>query len=309
MSKVTITSKTLFAQENVQKRFNDLLGEKSQGFITSVLQIVNQNVLLRQADPNTVLTAAATAATLDLPINNNLGFAYIIPYNKNYKDEDGKWQKRVEAQFQLGYKGFVQLAQRTGQYKRINAIVVHENQFKGFNALTEELMGDFSIPGEGLVVGYAAFFQLKNGFEKLLYSTYEQVHTHARKYSKSYGNKNSLWTDKEGGADAMGTKTLLKNILSKYGPLSIELQTAIQADQSVQVEEGEYQYPDNPNENGIDIDHVDMEKEKARVLDHIKRSKNVDELSRVHGMITEYDVEDEYNAKYDQLDQSKTNAA
>lgn len=291
----SLTAKALFGRQDVQNQFNELLGEKTPGFIASVLQVVDQNSLLKTADPNTVLTAAATAAILDLPVNNNFGFAYIIPYNINTKTPDG-WEKRTVAQFQMGYKGFIQLAQRTGLYRRINAIIVHENQFKGFNALTEELEGDFSVMGDGKVVGYAAFFQLKNGFEKLLYATHAQVHAHAKKYSKSYGNKNSLWADETGGADAMGVKTVLKAILSKYGPLSIELQTALKADQSVQTEIGQYEYVDN-EQKGIDMEQTDHDKEKARLAAYIEKAKTPEELKKVESYVDTYKLRPEFEDK------------
>lgn len=303
-----LTTKDLFARQNIQERFNELLGKKSQGFITTVLQIVNQNAMLKTADPNTVLTAAATAATLDLPINPNLGFAYIIPYAINEKGVDGKWEKRVVAQFQMGYKGFIQLAQRSGQYHRINAVPVYENQFKGFNALTEDLIGDFSIKGEGAVVGYAAYFSLNNGFEKLLYCDIASVDQHAKRYSKSYEKKNGLWQDHEnGGFDAMAIKTVLKMVLSKYGPLSIEMQTAIQADQAVQTVEGQYKYVDNEQQKTIDVAGADYKKERARIIEHIENSKTTEEISMVFDMIEEYELEQEYNAKYDQLEKDEKN--
>ncbi len=149
-------------------------GKKAQGFISSVLQVINGNKLLNKVDPNSVVNAAATAASLDLPINPNLGFAWIVPY-------------KGKAQFQIGWKGFVQLALRTGQYKRINSIEVYENQFKSFNRLTEELTADFDIVGEGEIVGYAAYFMLTNGMEKMTYWSKEEVINHAKKYSKAYG--------------------------------------------------------------------------------------------------------------------------
>lgn len=244
--------KTLFQTDNIKKRFNDLLGEKSQGFISSVLQIVNNNELLSKADPSTVLNAAATAAILDLPVNPNLGFAWIVPY-------------KGQAQFQMGYKGYVQLAQRTGQYQRINVVCVYENQYKGFNALTEDLEADFSVDGNGSVVGYAAYFRMNNGFEKLVYWTKDMVISHAKKYSQSYGKKFSPWSDVD-KFDAMAMKTVLKNALSKWGILSIKMQTAIEADQSVQKEAGKYHYVDNDNkdENGhtiIEIPNADLLKE------------------------------------------------
>src|SRR5690606_19977041 len=213
------------------------------------MQAVNNNALLQKADMHTILTAAATAASLDLPINQNLGYAYIVPYKGN-------------AQFQIGWKGYVQLAQRTGQYHAINALPVYANQFKSYNSLTEHLDADFSGEGEGEVVGYAAYFRLINGFDKKVYRSKYKVIAHAKKYSKSYGDKYSAWTT---SFDEMGCKTVLKNALSKYGILSIEMQTAILSDQSIQRSEGQYEYPDNT----ISLDEISEAKEISRVIEWI----------------------------------------
>lgn len=258
-----LTTKDLFGQKSIQQRFEAILGKKAQGFISSVLQIINGNTLLSKADPQTVLNAAATAASLDLPINPNLGFAWIVPY-------------KGQAQFQVGWKGFVQLALRTGQYKRINVTEVYENQFKSFNRLTEELISDFDIVGTGEIVGYASYFQLLNGMEKMTYWSKEEVTNHAKKYSKAFGKSFSPWSDKE-QFHAMAKKTVLKNCISKWGIMSIEMQTAQIADQAVQSNEGEYQYIDNT----IDIDSQNEEEESTRVLSFIDKCEGTKELKKL----------------------------
>ena len=123
-----LTTKTLFEREDVKQKFKEILGKKATSFITSVLQIAAQNQLLAKADPVSIYQSAAVAATLDLPLNQNLGFAYIVPYNQSYKDENGTWQKKQVAQFQMGYKGFIQLAQRSGQFKSIYSSAIYEGQ-------------------------------------------------------------------------------------------------------------------------------------------------------------------------------------
>ena len=124
MSEIALTTKSLFARDDVKAKFQEMLGKRATSFITSVLQIVASNDLLAKADPTSVYQSAAVAATLDLPLNNNLGFAYIVPYNQ--KQKDGSY--KTVAQFQLGYKGFIQLAQRSGQFKTISATPVYEGQ-------------------------------------------------------------------------------------------------------------------------------------------------------------------------------------
>jgi recombination protein RecT len=253
-----LTTKDLFAQKSIQQRFEAILGKKAQGFISSVLQVINGNYLLAKADPTTVLNAAATAASLDLPINPNLGFAWIVPY-------------KGKAQFQVGWKGFVQLALRTGQYKRINATEVFENQFRSFNRLTEKLDADFDVEGEGEIVGYAAYFQLNNGMEKMAYWSKKEVIKHASKYSQTYGKKkngnliHSPWNDAD-QFDSMCLKTVLKNTLSKWGIMSIEMQTAQLADQAVQENEGDYEYIDNPPEEVSEADPYDQVEEQKQKL-------------------------------------------
>lgn len=228
-------TKQFFSSEVIKGKFEELLGKKSQGFLTSVLQIINSNNLLASADHNSLYMAAATAATLDLPIQPSLGFAYIVPY-------------KGQAQFQIGWKGLVQLAQRTGQYKSINVIEVYANQFKSYNSLTEVIEADWTAEGKGEVVGYCAFFSLLNGFEKTSYWTKEKVTKHASKYSQAFKSERGIspWKDKDQFHE-MAKKTVLKNTLSKYGPMSIEMQKAVTFDQGV-VEDIEHEvvsYPDN----------------------------------------------------------------
>ncbi|MRN00199.1 hypothetical protein D1Z97_03120 [Riemerella anatipestifer] len=280
-----LSTKSLFQKDHIQKRFNQLLGKKSQGFISSVLQIVNNSKLLTNADPNTVLTAAVTAATLDLPINPNLGFSWIVPY-------------KGQAQFQMGWKGYVQLALRTGQYSRINVTEVYENQFKSFNRLTEELVADFNIEGKGDIVGYAAYFKLINGLEKLSYWSKEEVINHAKKYSQAYGKGSfSPWNDKE-QFHAMAKKTVLKNTISKWGIMSIELQTAQLADQAVQPKEGEYNYVDNI----IDIEAENIQEEQQRIVEFINNAQNIEQLQEAEPFIEENsEAKELYNKKLKDL--------
>jgi len=163
------------------------------------------------------MTAAMKAAVLNLPIEPSLGQAYIVPYGQ-------------EAQFQLGYKGLLQLAQRSGKYKSITSGVVYKSQFVSYNPLFEDLEIDFTQPQDE-VVGYFAAFKLLNGFEKVTYWTKEQAQAHGKRFSKTFNN--GPWkTD----FDAMAQKTLLKQIISKYGPLSIEMEQAIVADNETENE-------------------------------------------------------------------------
>jgi len=262
----------------VKSRLQEMLGKRATQFTTSLLQVVNSNKLLQNASKESIYTAAMTAAVLDLPIQNNLGYAWIVPYNK-------------EAQFQIGWKGLVQLAQRSGQYKSIGVLEVYENQFESFNALTEELKGDFDLAPDGKVVGYAAYFKLVNGFEKTTYWSLSQVTAHGFKYSKSF--KFGPWKD---NFDAMAKKTVLKSLLSKWGPMSVDvqMQIAMKADQAV--------VTDVTNET-VDVEYVDqsepMDAEEKRIREIIQSfTDKSDAISFVDGL--DLATADKYSAEIEE---------
>lgn len=272
IQKQPLTTKSLFERNDIRQKFSDLLGKKSQGFIVSILQIINSNDLLKKADPMTVYNAAALAATLDLPINQNLGYAYIVPY-------------KGAAQFQMGWKGFVQLAQRSGQFKTINSVEVYENQIEKIDYLT----GETTLKSEeqkGKVIGYIAYFKLLNGFEKSLYMSKHQMEAHAKKYSQTYKKNIGVWADGEDGFNAMGKKTVLKLLLSKYAPLSIEMQKATIIDQAIlNDDKGEdLKYADN-TEDAIVID-----KEQERIELMIKDCETLEDLELLQSSNPDIDV-------------------
>ncbi|MEC1600690.1 recombinase RecT [Bacillus halotolerans] len=201
------TMKGLLSSPAVMNRFEEVLGKRASQFTASILSLYNGEKMLQKAEPMSVISSAMVAATLDLPVDKNLGYAWIVPYGGR-------------AQFQLGYKGYIQLALRTGQYKFINCIPVHEGELQKWNPLTEEIEIDFEKRESDAVIGYAAYFELLNGFRKTVYWTKAQVEKHKKKFSKSdFGWKND-W-------DAMALKTVLKAILSKWGILSVEMQQAV----------------------------------------------------------------------------------
>jgi len=229
-----LTTKNLFAKDEVRAKFQEMLGKRATSFITSVLQIVASNKLLSDADPHSVYHAAAAAATLDLPLNNNLAFAHIVPYNESYKDKLGQWQKRQVAQFQMGWRGFVQLAQRSGTYKTINATDVREGELIGHNLLTGEIIFAWekdrakrkTLP----IIGYVSYFELLNGFSKSFYMDVDDLTAHAKRYSKTFQNNKGKWVD---DFHSMCMKTVIKLNISKFGPLSVDMQRAVTFDQAV----------------------------------------------------------------------------
>lgn len=226
----------LLKQDSVRKRFEDVLGKKAAGFMSSIISATSANKELKNADPLSIVQAAAVAAALDLPINPSLGFAHIVPYKK-----DGT----PVAQFQMGWKGFVQLGMRTGQYRTINVSIVYEGELVSRNRFTGEIEFDETKRTSDKIAGYVAYFKLINGFEKWFYMTAAEAKAHGKRYSQSFNNANSRW---QKDFDAMAMKTVIKMLLSKWGILSIEMQTAIQADQSVVKGEGKYEYPDGTGE-------------------------------------------------------------
>lgn len=199
------TLKGMLEMPAYKNKFNEMLGKKAAGFMSSIIAVANNNKLLAKAEPSTVIGAAAQAAMLDLPINQSLGFAYIVPY-------------KGAAQFQLGYKGYIQLAQRSGQYVDIGAKTVYEGELEYENRLLDKFK--FGERTGDKVIGYLAYFRLTNGFEKMLFMELDEMIAHAKKYSKSYSGGTEKWGLAE--FDVMAEKTVLKRLLSKYGPLSIE---------------------------------------------------------------------------------------
>lgn len=271
-----LTAKSLFAQPNVKGKFEELLGKRSTAFMTSVLQIVSQNDLLAKADPQSVFHAAAVAATLDLPLNSNLGFAYIVPYNQ--KQSNGGY-KQV-AQFQMGYKGFIQLAQRSGQFKTISASPIYEGQLISENPLTG-FEFDFTKPSTGKVVGYASYFKLLNGFEKTLYMSLAQVESHGKKFSQTYKKGFGLWKD---DFEGMAIKTVIKLLLSKFAPLSVEMQQAVVLDQAIIEDENGQKFTYDDHEE------IPIDKEAERLALMISDCVTIEEVEELQEGWPDYPI-------------------
>lgn len=257
----SVAVRKLLQEDAYKKRFEQVLGDRAPQFMASITNLA-QDPNLANCEPQSIIASAFVAATLDLPIDKNLGFAWIVPYDVNQKIGDN-WKKRKLAQFQMGYRGFVQLALRTGKYAGMNAVRVNAEALGRVNPRTGELE-QFNSIGEQLIdwqridetkdpVGYAFAWELSSGFSKIVYWSIEKVDDHARRYSKAYQydlkeNKQKCpWST---DFDAMAIKTVIKNALSKWGELSIEMQRAIRHDQAAQITiDAEPIHPDN-GENG-----------------------------------------------------------
>lgn len=240
------TLESLLKSVSVRQRFDDMLGKKAAGFVSSILSVSNQNKMLKTADPITVISAAAVAASVDLPINPSLGYAHIVPYR------DNKTGKTV-AQFQMGWRGYVQLAQRTGVYKTMNAGLIYEGQIKSNDLLTGEIVLDEAGKVSDKVIGYFAHFELLNGFKKTVFVSADAAEKHGKRYSKSYAT--GQWAK---DFDAMAIKTAIKQLLGKWAPLSIDyqMQKALQMDAAVVKDDGTPEYPDNPAHETVDAETV-----------------------------------------------------
>ena len=212
---------------------NQTLGnpEIARNFVANITTAVSNNPALQKCDAGSIISAGLMAESLKLSLSNSLGYCYLIPYGD-------------KAQFQMSWRGYVQLAQRSGQYKKIGVRAVHEGEYLGQDKFGEDTFKFSHEFDDKEVVGYFAYFELLNGFEKTLYWTKEQCEKHGKRYSKSFSK---LWTTDFG---TMAQKTVLKQLISKFGPLSMtlagnNLATAIQRDQTAATSDGSYEYVDN----------------------------------------------------------------
>jgi len=230
------------ANPRTQEYLETVLAEKKSSFVNNITALVSNNAALQVCKPDTLLFASLKATALDLPLDQNLGFAYVLPYKDNKTGV-------TSAQFQMGYKGFVQLALRTGQFKTLNATDVREGELVGEDFVTGDLTFKKAENRESLpVIGYVAYMRLLNGFEKYLYMTSAEIKAHALRFSQTFKRGYGLWADKE-MFDSMAKKTVLKLLLSKYAPLSVEMRDAIKADQAVMQKPDEYEYVDNQDQS------------------------------------------------------------
>lgn len=231
-----------------QEYLASVLGEKKQAFVNNMTALVSNDKALQACDPMSLMFAALKVTSLDLPLDNNLGFAHVIPYKNNKEN-------KTEAQVQLGYKGIAQLAIRSGQFEIINVTDVREGELKGRNRMTGELEFDWIIDDaarlKAKVIGYVGYFKLLSGYSKTTYWSIAELEQHGVKYSQSFKRGYGVWKD---NFDAMAKKTVLKLMLNKGdAPMSVEMQQAIKYDQSVILDEnGSHRYVDNQKPSAED---------------------------------------------------------
>ena len=271
IAKVIKVHEGLVETNKLKTRFEDILKENSGAYMASVMNIVKSNDQLAICEPTTVWNAALCAAAMKLPIEPNLGFAYIIPYKTKEKDADGKLVEVHNAQFQMGYKGYKQLALRTGEYVIINASDVRDGEIRKRDRLSGNIIFDWidddADRNSREVIGYVSYFELANGFTSTFYMTVDELKNHAKQYSKmyqadlKYGSTKSKWSTAE-GFPQMCLKTVTKLNLSKNGPLSVEMQKAIICDNATIDESG------NPEryDDTIETEFTEPDKTDAEIL-------------------------------------------
>jgi len=268
--------KTVINAPSVQDQFKNALGEHKDAFVASLIDLYTGDKALQTCKPAQLVAEALRAATLRLPLNKALGFAYIVVYNNNVKSTDPQtgrdvWTKVPTPTFIPGYKGYIQLAMRTGQYRTINADIVYEGELRKVNKLTGEIAFDGEKKSDK-VVGYFCYFELLNGFSKTLYVSVADMAAYAKRYSPSVKKTTTVeqLIDKandgivsktvgwEGNFNDMAMKTTIRRLLSKYGYLSVEMQNAMSKD----VEESDFSQrndliAENANRQTIDLDEAD----------------------------------------------------
>ena len=233
---------------NTQAYLQSVLGEKKSSFVNNLTALVANNKMLQECEPVTIMYAALKATALDLPLDQNLGFAYVLPYKNNKAGIS-------EAQFQIGFKGVVQLCIRSNEYERINVTDVRQGELKSRNRMTGDLsfewVEDDAERNRLPVIGYVGYFRLKSGYEKYSYWSVEELERHGKTYSQTFKKGYGVWKD---NFDAMAKKTVLKLMLNKGdAPMSVEMQQAIKYDQSVILDEqGTAKYIDNQQSNAED---------------------------------------------------------
>lgn len=265
---------------SVTAKFQEMLGKRAPQFMTSITSVVQNNALLQKADVNSIIMGAAVAASMDLPLNPNLGYAALVPFNS----KDGCF-----AQVQIMIKGWTELFLRSGQCQAIVCETVYEGQLVKKNKFTGEYIFDEDAKKSDKIIGFMAYFKLTNGFEKYDYMTVEEVKAHAQKFSQTFRKGGGIWKDH---FEAMGQKTVLKRLLTKYAPKSLEMQQMAIFDQSVvkgnieNLNDAVAEYADNPKATNAqaptDYQEVDeQESVEVKVVEPAKVEVTVEEKTPV----------------------------
>lgn len=256
----------------VQKKVNEILGDEKRGsrFISSIVSAVSNNPALKGCENTSILSGALLGESLNLSPSPQLGNYYLVPFKVKRKDDDGKDVYVDVAQFQLGYKGYIQLAIRSGQYKKLNVLAIKEGELIKYDPLNEEievkLIEDEEQREKTKTIGYYAMFEYTNGFRKTMYWSKKKMEKHALQYSKGYAKK-SGYTFWEKDFDGMAYKTMLRQLISKWGIMSVDMQTAYENDMAYIKEDGSKEYVDNQEDSMIF--EVEEQPKEVKGLDDI----------------------------------------
>lgn len=257
-------------QDAVKNNINQVVGGKNgQKFISSVVSAVQANPQLQECTNSSILSAALLGSSLNLTPSPQLGQFFFVPY-KNTK------AGVTEAQFQIGYKGYIQLAIRSGYYKKLNVLSIKEGELVRYDPLNEEievnLIENEETREQAPTVGYYAFFEYTNGFRKALYWSKKKMEAHAERYSQGYRAKKGF-TFWEKDFDAMAYKTMLRQLISKWGIMSIDLQTAFESDNAVIHEDGTKSFVDTEEAPAIEAPKEDPNATTQRAEEIINRAE------------------------------------
>jgi len=268
--------KDFLKQDHVIKEFAKLVQDPTN-FIMSAITTIQQNNFPADIDRNSVLFGLMNAAILKLPINNNFGLAYLIPYRDNKKG-------KTYAQFQIGAKGFIALAIRSGLVINFSTTEVYDGQLLEFNPLTGSKF-DFSKKQSNKIIGFACYLELKNGFKRTEFMTYEQMMAHAKRYSESFKHNQGAWVT---NFIEMGCKTIGKLTLKKYMPfLTDEIGRALQTDQAVIVGENEFVYIDNENDDDVVNEVITKENKETKKTTKKTTTKQDEDQNTDNEVVTE----------------------
>lgn len=286
------TFSAFLAQDAIKRKINEMVGgAKGQQFITSIISAVSTNPSLAECDNSSIVSAALLGQALNLSPSPQLGQYYLVPFNKTIKNPDGSTTKIKIAQFQLGYKGYIQLAIRSGYYKKINVLAIKEGELIKYDPLNEEievnLIDNEEQREKTPTAGYYAMFEYMNGFVKTMYWSKEKMLTHADTYSSAFNKEayqkildgkipekdmwkySSFWYK---DFDGMAYKTMLRQLISKWGIMSTEMQEAYTKDMAEIKEDNSYEYVDN----GDDMEIIENQNiEEIETTDNVNQNQEI----------------------------------
>lgn len=302
----------------VEKTLND--PKRRTQFIANIISAVSTNATLKECDYTSIVSAALQAEVLHFPVNNSLGYVYLVPYQEKKWNPVTKQRDvvKITAQFQIGYKGYIQLAIRSGQYRKINVVEVKEGELLGYNPLGDfefKWISDYKKRKNAKTIGYVGELELVNGFSKKVYFTYEEILDHANQYSQAFNKEDyfkfingeisskdawkysSFWYK---DFDAMAKKTVIRHLLSKWGIMSVEMQTAYINDQATFEEDGNRQYIDSKDFMNETQEQVTQQQitENAYIKPNLSNENNQEEQENPDNQ--DKDWMDLFNSKYDE---------